>query len=539
MYKRLTKIIVTVFSIVLAIFLSVSTPVLASNYSSNPVKFIDVAAGLDHSMALASDGKVWCWGDNEYGQIANGTHGDGNGDTVDNIQAKPYLVMDKVRSISATYEDCFTITNDNSLWVWGWNIHGRVGNGGVSDCTLPVKVLTNAKLAASGKANHSVVVKNDGSLWAWGLNMDGQIGDGTKENRYTPVNVMKDVQYAAAGEGHTMVIKKNGDLYVWGRNWEGQLGDGTGNDRIKPFKLMSNVQKAVAGSNQSYFITKDGTLWGCGKDVTGKISRPQKLMSEVKDVSAGIDYYIIIKKDGTLWGCGNNEYGEFGDGTCQDKSKPVKIMSNVIKAAAGDGFILVVKKDGTLWTCGRNNRGQLGTGDTKDRTRLVQIKDFPSSGVRASIGKLQNSMAMDGSLTGWKGIKPIASDPSGDAEEDAADITSIFAVKDSKYLYVAVKVLGSNPIVDLNIDTNGDGKEDYLALCYANDRMAYIFDSSHDGKVAGYVPVGYKDAVELKVPLALFSSANNLRINACIKHKTGPDDVCKDYDLMDGWYKVQ
>lgn len=508
-----------------------------------PKGFVDVAAGLNFSMALRSDGTVWCWGDNECGEIGDGTEGDFDWNTPDHIRTRPYLVMGQVKSIAATYNNCYAITKNNELWVWGFNNGGRVGNGSTNDCTLPVRILTDVKMAASGKANHSTVLKNDGSLWTWGLNMDGQIGDYTKNSRYTPFKAMEGVQSAAAGEGHTMAIKANGDLYVWGRNWKGQLGDGTKKERLKPFKLMSNVRMAAAGSNQSYFITRDGALWGCGTDVTGGISRPKKIMPGVgvKDVSASSSFYIITKTDGTLWACGENKYGAFGDGTVKNKAKPTKIMDNVAKAAAGCGHILVIKKDGTLWASGENDRGQLGTGDTKNRNSWVQIKDFPLDGERATIGSMQNSMVLDGSLASWKNISPIATDPAGDALPGGADITGLYATVDEKNLYVAVKASGSNPITDLRIDSNGDGREDYLALCYSGEKLAFLWENGKDG-ILGRIPVAYKQAVEFKIPLALLHATKDMQVAANVKHNKSYNvegDVCKDYDLMDGWYKVQ
>jgi hypothetical protein len=319
-----------------------------------------------------------------------------------------------------------------------------------------------------------------------------------------------------------MAIKNNGDLYMWGRNWGGQLGDGTKKAKLKPVKVMSNVIKAIAGSNQSCFITKDGTLWGCGKDMFCNSCSPKKLLTGVKDASVGLNFFVAVKTDGSLWACGENEAGQLGDGTVKDKYKPVKIMDNVAKVAAGNEFVLIIKKDGTLWSCGNNRYGQLGLGDTQNRSKFVQVTDFPSSGIRATAGRLMNSMALDGSLNCWKGIKPVKTDPAGDAVGGAGDITELYAAMDEKFLYGAVKVSG-NPIVTFEIDTNGDNKDDYVALCYAQDKMAFLIDMNHDKGFAGYVPVGFKQAVEFKIPLALLKGTGVLKVKADITHKVDSD----------------
>jgi hypothetical protein len=331
-----------------------------------------------------------------------------------------------------------------------------------------------------------------------------------------------------------MVIKKNGDLYVWGRNWKGQLGDGTGRARLKPFKLKSNVKKIYTGSNQSYFITKDGTLWGCGKDFTGRYSAPVRLMTNVTDVNASPSCYVAIKSDGTLWGCGENEYGAFGDGTRTYKNKPVKIMNDVSKAAAGEDCLLVLKKNGTLWSSGRNNRGQLGTGDRKDRTRFVQITGFPAAGSATATGKLSNSMSLDGNLTCWKGMEPIGTDPAGDVAAGRFDITGLYAAKDERYLYIAVKASGSHPDIDVNIDTNCDGEEDCTALCYVDQLVAFLDDSSHERHI-GCVPLSFKKAIEFKIPLALIHASGDMQISANYRKDAGGD---KSKDTMSNWFMV-
>ncbi|HEX2946923.1 MAG TPA: hypothetical protein VHT96_13300 [Clostridia bacterium] len=504
-----------------------------------PLKIIDIEAGWGYSMALRSDGTVWVWGNNESGIAGDGTLGVRYSKKADNIRTRPTLVMGNVKSIGGTYGTCYAITNDNSLWVWGFSYGGRIGNGSTNyDCSLPVKILSDVKVVASGNSNHSAVIKNDGTLWVWGLNIDGQLLNGNENPQMTPHKIMDGVQTVASGEGHLMVLKGSGDLYVWGRNWKGQLGDGTGKDRLTPFKLKSNVKKIYAGSNQSYFITKDGVLWGAGKDFTGRFSKPVKLLTSVTDVNGSPSNYVAIKTDGTLWAWGENECGAFGDGTTNYKYKPVKIMSNVAKAAAGDDHFLVLKKDGTLWASGRNDRGQLGVGDTKNRTRFVQITGLTTADATAASARLQLTISLDGNLAGWKGIEPVGSDPAGDVADGKFDITDLYAARDEKYLYIGLKATGIKPDLDINIDTDGDDEGEYTALCYVDDRIAFIDDESNKAKGhAGIIPLGYNKAVELKIPLAMLKNPESIQISANYNKDDNGNDP--DRDWMNEWFEVQ
>lgn len=540
-FRRAVSLALSILSILTmlpAFSLSGISPALAAQDNKAPLKIIDIEAGLGYSMALRSDGTVWVWGDNEDGLAGDGTLGDGDGNTADNFRTRPTLVMGNVKSIGGTYNNCYAVANDNSLWVWGFGHGGRVGNGSTYDCSEPVKVLSDVKIAASGNSNHSAAIKNDGTLWVWGLNIDKQLLNGSNQPQMTPHNIMSGVQAVASGEGHLMVLKGGGDLYVWGRNWKGQLGDGTGKARLTPFKLKSNVKRIYAGSNQSYFITKDGMLWGAGKDFTGKFSTPVKLLSNVVDVNASPSYYVAVRTDGTLWANGENDHGAFGDGTTTHRYKPVKIMSNVVKAAAEDDYLIVLKKDGTLWASGLNDRGQLGVGDTKDRTRFVQITGLTTAQATNATGSLQLSMPLDGSLASWKGIDPIGSDSAGDVAKGRFDITDLYAARDGKYLYIAVKASGTKPDIDINIDTDGDDEGDYSALCFVNDRIAFLDDESNKAEGhAGCVPLGYKNAIELKIPMALLKNPESLQISANYNKDDNGNDPEKDW--MNEWFEVQ
>jgi YD repeat-containing protein len=140
--------------------------------------------------------------------------------------------------MAAGYYHTVALKNDGTVWAWGYNAQGQLGDGTTTQRTVPVQVmaspgvgLTNVKAIAAGY-KHTVVVKNDGTVWTWGWNSDGQLGDGTTTDRKTPVQVsgLTNVKAVAAGYYHTVALKNDGTVWSWGYNYYGQLGDGTSGD---------------------------------------------------------------------------------------------------------------------------------------------------------------------------------------------------------------------------------------------------------------------------------------------------------------------
>ncbi|HEY1046943.1 MAG TPA: T9SS type A sorting domain-containing protein [Bacteroidia bacterium] len=311
-----------------------NTPVSVKKLSG----IIAVSAGGDqleaHSMALKSDGTVWTWGSNLYGGLGDGT----NNSTTEPVQT---LLISDVVSISAGGWHSSALKKDSSVWVWGWNSDGQIGDGTTVDRTLPTKVngLTGIKQIAAG-TYHMLALKSDGTVWAWGNNDNGQIGDSSTTDRNTPVKVkgLSNVVRISAGRFFSLAIKSDGTVWTWGENQYGQLGNGN--------LGSSSVPVQVSG-------------------LTGIISAT---------AATGAFHCIAIKDDNTVWAWGRNTYGNLGDGTVNNSSIPVKMsgVSNVAGVAAGTNFTLLYKTDGTFWACGRNASGQLGDGSVLQRNSVVQ-----------------------------------------------------------------------------------------------------------------------------------------------------------------------
>ena len=147
-----------------------------------------------------------------------------------------------------------TVTKDGSLYMWGWNFHGQLGDGTTTDRYTPVKIMDNVASVSLG-GYHSAAITKDSNLYMWGGNGNGQLGDGITTNRNTPVKIMDNVASVSLGGYHSAAITKNGSLYTWGYNEYGQLGDGTTTDRTSPVAIQiydhTNVLKSTKKSSES------------------------------------------------------------------------------------------------------------------------------------------------------------------------------------------------------------------------------------------------------------------------------------------------
>lgn len=185
-----------------------------------------ISAGTYHVLALKNDGTVWAWGDNISGQIGNGNKG-----TDVKTPVKVSNLTGVVR-IAAGRFFSLAIKSDGTVWTWGENLYGQLGDGSTTDRTTPVQVTSltgiTSAVAATG-AFHCMAVKNDNTVWSWGRNTYGNLGDNTVTNRFTPVQMLgiSDVAGMAAGTNFSILYKTDGTFWGCGRNASGQLGDGT------------------------------------------------------------------------------------------------------------------------------------------------------------------------------------------------------------------------------------------------------------------------------------------------------------------------
>jgi alpha-tubulin suppressor-like RCC1 family protein len=323
-----------------------------------------LGAGGDHAAMVRMDGTLWAWGRNNSGQVGDGTTTDRNLPTRIGLQTDWFEVW------TGTYHT-LAMKIDGSLWAWGSNAYfGQLGDGTTTDRHAPVLVTSTYFSSLSVGYAFNIAVKGDGTLWAWGSNTAGQLGDGTNTNRMIPTQIgtANDWRHVAAGDNHAVAIKQDGSLWAWGANNEGQLGY----DVAPPYNYRAHPTQV--GSDTDWIT-----------------------------IAAGNAHTVAVKQDGSLWAWGANNEGQLGNGTKTSLPYPTRIGldNDWLLISAGYVHTVAVKQDGSLWAWGYNPDGRLGDGTTETRlepTRIVTDNVW----VAISTGDF-NTFALDifGGLWAW------------------------------------------------------------------------------------------------------------------------------------------
>jgi alpha-tubulin suppressor-like RCC1 family protein len=341
---------------------------------------------------IFTEGGLWVWGDNGDGGLGDNTviHRSSPVQTVaGGTNWKQAFISGDTSS---------AIKTDGTLWMWGYNLYGQLGTGNRINRSSPVQTIaggTNWKTLSMAWRTVSAI-KTDGTLWVWGYN-EGELGDGTLLWRSSPVQTVAggtDWKMVSSGISNMAAIKTDGTLWVWGRNGTGSIGDNTVIHRSSPVQTVAggtNWKEVYTGAYSVAGIKTDGTLWLWGSNYYGELGNNTLIYrsSPVQTIAGGTNWKKItlgynnsaaIKTDGTLWTWGSNYYGELGDGYIIHRSSPVQTISGgtnwkkivLAKSGLSSYFAAAIKTDGTLWTWGRNDSGQLGDSTRTDRSSPVQ-----------------------------------------------------------------------------------------------------------------------------------------------------------------------
>ncbi|MCL2618991.1 MAG: hypothetical protein FWD98_08085, partial [Defluviitaleaceae bacterium] len=201
----------------------------------------------------------------------------------------------------------YVVLDDNSLWGWGFNGAGELGDGTSIHRAEPVHILDNVFTFSAASHNaHGTALTYDGNLWAWGFNGGGHLGDGTAANRYRPVIVLDNVVSAHSGSGNTAALRADGTLWVWGANTRGVLGDGSTAARRTPFMVLDDVAAfSLIPYNSIVALRPDNSLWGWGYawhdgEVVARLFVPT-LLAENTTHSGGSELLEFVDNSGITW----------------------------------------------------------------------------------------------------------------------------------------------------------------------------------------------------------------------------------------------
>jgi hypothetical protein len=330
------------------------------------------AAAVPAASLPAYDPGVFGFGNNDYGQIGHGNNVNDQG--LGHVIGLPV----DVRQIAAGGNTSAALLPDGTVWMWGAALNG------MSSGTVPVRVpgLTGITQIAAGQNGEDLfAVGPGGSVWAFGHNTDGQLGNGSTADDFSPAPVpgLTGVTQVSAGAYDTLAVRSDGTVWAWGSNLYGELGDGTTTDRLTPKQVrgLSGITQVSAGLYYTLAVRSDGTVWAWGLNGNGELDgsanktvhlTPEQVpgLSGITQVATDGFHALALRSDGTVWSWGTNDHGEVGDGTTKARLSPEPLsLSAVTQIAVGSEMSAAIRSDGTLLTWGDDNTGGLDLGTVR------------------------------------------------------------------------------------------------------------------------------------------------------------------------------
>jgi alpha-tubulin suppressor-like RCC1 family protein/predicted Ser/Thr protein kinase len=366
--------------------LSVPGPTAGATLPSVAGTRMRIVAGGRHTCLIAADGRGFCWGGNDRGQL--GTGGTGR-------MATPALIATDQRftAVAPGLSHSCALDVQGAAWCWGENDRGQLGDGSTTTRVTPVRVADeHAFRSIAAGALHSCGLDTGGVAWCWGANGFGQLGDGDGKDRATPVAAAAGRHFTslAAGWNFTCALDAEGRALCWGDGSAGQLGDGRTTGRRTPVSVQGGDRLAFssisAGSAHTCGVILGGETYCWGDNSAGQLgdgstsnrAAPVRVAGDARFVTlaTGAVHSCALTGEGEAFCWGRNTYGQLGDGGTDDHSTPVRVAGGhaftAIRAFGSHTCAATASGEAFCW--GYNLDGQLGDGTRTHRTRPTYVE---------------------------------------------------------------------------------------------------------------------------------------------------------------------
>ena len=389
--------------------------VLIPTRITNGIKYTQIETTTNGGVALDSEGNIWTWGSNSYGQLGNGSKGE--------AVLVPTKVTNGVKytQISGGSSNVLALDSEGNLWTWGYNYHGQLGNGlsGTNaNVLVPTKITNGIKYTQISAGIHCLALDNEGNIWSWGYNSDGQLGNGLEgEDVLIPTKVTNGTKYIQIEVGYgrnSLALDSEGNIWSWGDNGDGELGNGKRKENVLiPTKVTSGKKyvQISTGNGTSLALDEEGNIWGCGENDYGQLGLEQTAMYwtqttvKLNKISTNGEDSAGLDEKGNIWTWGSSSGGQLGNGS---KGEDVLVQTKVtdgieyVQVSVGEHYMIALDNEGNIWSWGNNREGQLGNG-SKGENVLVPTKI--TNGIKytqISAGD-KHSLALDneGNIWSW------------------------------------------------------------------------------------------------------------------------------------------
>lgn len=365
-------------------------------------KILEISAGDSHTVALDSEGFLWTWGIDNYGQLGNGIGQTDRSKPEKLLYDNSGNYLPRFKYVGAGESHSVAIDENGELWSWGVNYAGELGDGTKDLKEAPVKVkntYNKRMVKVDSMFQNNIALDEDGGVWTWGNNVNGEIGDGSTVVRTEPVkvNLANKIVNVKAGAHHMLVVDTNKQMWIWGRNNEAQIGKGNASitPELTPIKSMSGIEYFDAG----YFhtvVVNSNKIWSWGYNAEGQLGNnnintevtPIQItkmgngnqIPEIAGISTGARLTLMLDTDGKVLAFGKNNFGQLGIGVddliVKEPTYITKInnqsiyyagedLPTIVKMDGGVNHSVFLDIDGNVWETGKGEN----VGDNQQRDK--------------------------------------------------------------------------------------------------------------------------------------------------------------------------